>query len=481
MKFTFDRGLRSAVCVLVTSGLMGQAFANMNEVMDRMFNTMINVTPGAVYETQAAGVIAGPSMYTRSQISTIRPLVIDPPRLKAGCAGIDAYMGSFSFINKEALINMMRNIASNALPYAFKMAIGTLCPKCDNLMSELQKIADEMNKFNINSCKAAQGLVRSVLSPEDSGALFSSNWGNLIGAAKGIASDFNELASDPVSVSQARIKAMDPVTATRELEYNSAWKSISGAEIARWYISTMGSSERTDFGEIVMSFTGTYVTSYVPDDSGSSETTQTRAIPALLVFDDFLRGGIAKNIWRCDEEVRCLGPTQSSATVSSIRDEVEAMLFGRPGELGIIAKITQRGSLGGVILTPDEQRFVEAAPGAVYANLKILGSNPHSARVYATAIADWLSVEMTGHLLLDVIRNVRIGMVRDRGGPDGGRDPAATDFTDSLRDKESLIREEMRMAGQRMLGLHQSLALSAQIRQNLNQASTSTARPSLVN
>ena len=481
MSFSVSRLYRSAICVLVTWGLMGQASATMNEVMDRMFNSMINVTPGSVYETQAAGVIAGPSMYVRNQISTIRPLVIDPPRLKTGCAGIDAYMGSFSFINKEALINMMRNIASNALPYAFKMAIGTLCPKCDNLMSELQKIADTMNKFNINSCRAAQGVMNSVMSLEDTGAELSNNWGNLIGTVKGIASDFSELATDPVTVSQARLKAMDPVTAQRELEYNSAWKSIAGADIARWYINTMSASQRTDFGEIVMSFTGTIVTSYVPDQSGTSETTQTKPIPPLLAFDDFLRGGIARNIWRCDEEVRCLAPYQSTATVASIRDEVELMLFGTPGVPGIIGKITQRGSLGGVYLSPDEQRFVEAAPGAIYANLKMLGSNPHSARVYATAISDWLAVEMTGHLLLDVLRNVRIGMVRDVGGPDGGRDPGASEFTNSLRDKEALIREEMRMAGQRMVGLHQSLALSSQIRQNLNQATASTARPSLVN
>ncbi|MDN4704685.1 conjugal transfer protein TraH [Vibrio parahaemolyticus] len=37
-----------------------------------------------------------------------------PPSWKAGCGGVDMFGGSFSFINAEQLVTMMRAVAANA-------------------------------------------------------------------------------------------------------------------------------------------------------------------------------------------------------------------------------------------------------------------------------------------------------------------------------------------------------------------------------
>lgn len=41
------------------------------------------------------------------------------PDINAGCGGIDAYLGSFSFINGEQLQRFVKQIMSNAAYYFF--------------------------------------------------------------------------------------------------------------------------------------------------------------------------------------------------------------------------------------------------------------------------------------------------------------------------------------------------------------------------
>ncbi len=41
------------------------------------------------------------------------------PDINAGCGGIDAYLGSFSFINGEQLQRFVKQIMSNAAGYFF--------------------------------------------------------------------------------------------------------------------------------------------------------------------------------------------------------------------------------------------------------------------------------------------------------------------------------------------------------------------------
>ncbi len=468
-------------CVFALFAFVTPAGATMNAVMDKMFNSMINVTPGAIYQSQSAGIIAGPSIYERNKISTIQPLTFQAPRLKMGCEGIDAYLGSFSFINKDALVNMMRNIASNALPYAFKMAISTLCPKCDHLMSQLQEMADKMNKFNINSCKVAMAGVDQYAKP------YMQDFAAYLGVDNGSYADHSEAVTDPAATPFSKLFATDPASAEEELAYNSAWKAMTKSKVSRWYIATMADGDSVLFYRMVMSFLGTIVTR-AEDDGAGNMVPRTHNFHALIYFDDFLRGGQNKEIYHCDDEpfgldaMVCLKPDAQpfqTITIPSIRNEVNLMLFGGAGQPGILAKITQRAAAGGVYLTVDEQRFVETAPGAVYAMLKQLSSNPESAKVYAQSIADALAVEMTAQLLLDITRNVRAGTAKNFGGPKGGVDPEKGKFLEHLKYVEDSIRSELSAAETRMGGLEKALQLAHQIRRNLNEVTTASARQSL--
>jgi conjugative transfer pilus assembly protein TraH len=81
------------------------------------------------------------------------------PDINAGCGGIDAYLGSFSFINSEQLQRFAKQIMSNAAGYFFDLALQTTVPEIKTAKDFLQKMASDINSMNLSSCQAAQGIV----------------------------------------------------------------------------------------------------------------------------------------------------------------------------------------------------------------------------------------------------------------------------------------------------------------------------------
>ena len=76
--------------------------------------------------------------------------------------GIDLFGGSFSFINKAQFVALLQNIGANAVGYAFKLALQSISPDIDKLLTELQDQINKINTMNINSCEAAQSLVNGI-------------------------------------------------------------------------------------------------------------------------------------------------------------------------------------------------------------------------------------------------------------------------------------------------------------------------------
>lgn len=91
--------------------------------MDRLFNEMSNTTLPGVHESQRRGVFTGGRYTVKSRIYEQNLVSFTPPSWKAGCGGVDMFGGSFSFINAEQLVTMMRAVAANAKGYAFQLAL----------------------------------------------------------------------------------------------------------------------------------------------------------------------------------------------------------------------------------------------------------------------------------------------------------------------------------------------------------------------
>ncbi|WP_252391526.1 conjugal transfer protein TraH, partial [Escherichia coli] len=71
------------------------------------------------------------------------------PDINAGCGGIDAYLGSFSFINGEQLQRFVKQIMSNAAGYFFDLALQTTVPEIKTAKDFVQKMASDINSMNL--------------------------------------------------------------------------------------------------------------------------------------------------------------------------------------------------------------------------------------------------------------------------------------------------------------------------------------------
>ncbi|EIQ0794666.1 conjugal transfer protein TraH, partial [Escherichia coli] len=108
---------------------------------------------------QAAGYAYGGSLYARTQVKNVQLISMTLPDINAGCGGIDAYLGSFSYINGEQLQRFVKQIMSNAAGYFFDLALQTTVPEIKTAKDFLQKMASDINSMNLSSCQVAQGLV----------------------------------------------------------------------------------------------------------------------------------------------------------------------------------------------------------------------------------------------------------------------------------------------------------------------------------
>lgn len=120
-------------------------------------------TDAGYFEGQKRGYFTGGSFSARWPVQSDYPVTFEPPRLKFGCGGIDAYMGGFSFLNFEYLVQKLQRIMTAAPAAAFDMALNTLCPQCANTIKSLEEIANTLNSIQINDCQAGKTIAAKLM------------------------------------------------------------------------------------------------------------------------------------------------------------------------------------------------------------------------------------------------------------------------------------------------------------------------------
>ena len=121
-----------------------------------------NITGSHSYESQAAGFVSLGSVYARNQVKNIQIMHVDAPSLRAGCGGIDITAGGFSFIKSDELIKFMQSIMTNGGGFALNLALETELPEIAHAMQFMQKLANDINNTNINSCEMGENLAAAV-------------------------------------------------------------------------------------------------------------------------------------------------------------------------------------------------------------------------------------------------------------------------------------------------------------------------------
>ncbi|WP_342259867.1 conjugal transfer protein TraH [Candidatus Tisiphia endosymbiont of Metellina segmentata] len=153
--------------IIVTILLIHVPIALAWNIGDVFQGMSVNVTKPDSYQDQAAGYYAAGGLSMRTSKTSFNPISMTPPSLTMSCNGIDAYLGSFSIISGDELVQLMKNIGTQAKAYAFSLGLKTFAPQIENALKDLRNLAMEMNQFAKGDCEMTKAIFASIL-PKDS-------------------------------------------------------------------------------------------------------------------------------------------------------------------------------------------------------------------------------------------------------------------------------------------------------------------------
>jgi len=145
------------ILILFIVSVVTPSSGSMGTFLDQVTSQVGNLAPHA-YQGQERGYYMGGTMSVRLPNETIQPFSFTPPKVTAGCGGIDIVSGGFSYLGFQYLVDKLQSIMSAAPAFAFQIALGALCPDCKNVLDSLEAIADMINGLNINSCNASKAI-----------------------------------------------------------------------------------------------------------------------------------------------------------------------------------------------------------------------------------------------------------------------------------------------------------------------------------
>lgn len=306
--------------------------------MDEVFNSMINVTRPGVYEGQRRGVITAGSVYTRNKIVDTNVVTFVPPSWKGGCGGIDFFGGSFSFIDADQFIQLMRAVASNAAGYAFQLALDNTCTQCMTYINDLRRIIQALNQYAGNSCQLAQGIVNDLAPAQWEKSRSDASIKTM---AAGLYNDIFDANSEKSGESSMKKASTNP-TISEQIFGNIVWQTLKSQKVDHWFVQSF--SNKYEGYEMLMSMTGTYIIDQ-PVETGvgggtdKSDTTPLKPLARIVHLKDLVEGGNNIETYKCDDsgsDAKCLKPGIIKTKVDSLRLKIYNLLVGTAAKPGVI-------------------------------------------------------------------------------------------------------------------------------------------------
>jgi hypothetical protein len=115
-------------------------------------------SPGRFSSSARSGITAGGvEIRVPRGNSNLQLLSVDMPHISAGCGGISAHFGGFSFISGAEFANILKQIASGvAMGFVSSLVMKTLCPPCQAVVEELRAAAQAAARLARDSCAIGQ-------------------------------------------------------------------------------------------------------------------------------------------------------------------------------------------------------------------------------------------------------------------------------------------------------------------------------------
>mgnify|MGYP001206626902 CR=1 FL=1 len=378
------------------------ANADSQALMDEMLETYMNVTPGQVLETQRRGGITFGSVYARSRVVRPNFIAIQPPSFRGGCQGFDLIGGSFSFLNGEQLQQFLRSIASNALNYAFTLALEGVCPTCMQKMEKLRDWSEAINGKLMDSCHWGEALVNSTNLDEWHRSQYERAKNSQ--TRSGVVDDAFQALENFVSPFLAD-------QSTGELtSQNVVMAALQRSNLQSWF----GAIGDQELMEVAMSVTGTIVKR--PLNEAGAECTNTEGerdyciepLPDILDLEHFINGTDTGpvRIYRCADYPTCLDVTATETNNwPGLKRRIREIMFGPAPTFtgGLVDKFRDPAAS----FTAAEERFIEGAPIPVMTLLQGVANYDGSLRTMGEQLTEVITVQVARDLMLEIVGYVR--------------------------------------------------------------------------
>lgn len=425
--------------------------AGLSDALDEMI--MSTSTAPGVYQSQRRGVLSGGAYSLRWPTRTVWLAHIAPPRLSAGCGGIDFFGGSFSFISADQFKQMLRQIGSAAVGYAFQLAIATICQPCSATLSWLEEMMNNINSSEVSSCAIGAKIVSSIASPmkSDMNSEAQKELGRIEQAAGGVG-DFlgglMETFKNPSFGRDAASHAQQSVNATgttggAEKIGNITFRVLMKSNVAAVLggLTTGPATADRQTVEALISLVGTLI--YPQDASATKEQGGCLASPADAEADcvvsqyegifsllnlmssrgDSTTGDRRHQIWTCDRwgtgPLDCMSMSQREYEGNTIDQIVHNQLFGHTNLSNLVpsaGSIVHRIQTGQT-LTPAQQNLLSATAIPMLQLLQNVSRDPVAVAHVARLIEEPLVLEVAGRVGDTVARVINTAFSADKDKP----------------------------------------------------------------
>lgn len=417
--------LMTTTCASVA---VAPAQADLANTLSGMLGSNVQVNSAGVISSSRRGGFYGGSVYVRGKVMNVQVLNFTPPSFASGCGGIDLFGGSFSMINKEQFVALLRSIAQNAAGYAFQLALKNICEQCSTIITGLQRAIQNMNEFTGNSCQLAKGVVNSTID-----ALEISDVKGMQG--KTIQSGFQDAwngfwGSLSTTVENLNTAGSDGTTAYEDFEGNVVWEAMKKGGVSGWF----GANDDYDLMEALMTLTGTIVVSGpVNDTDGNPTRNVTPAVSGgMLTVRDLIYGNSSATMLKCSNTTRCLDMSPTTFNLRGLQYELSEAIVGEgPADTSTIlyrlingestdadttAVIGRLGTYGGMLL-----KIAEASPPGSTAPYELYD-----------IIKDYLAYELAVLFVTDVVSAVDQAVATNHKGSAYAENWRKTDFQQAI-------------------------------------------------
>ncbi len=333
-------------------------------------STYNNVTGPTALQGQGMNVYSGGDIYMRNPIQSTQILSYSPPGYRAGCGGIDLWGGSFSFINKQQFVAMLKNIGQNATGYFFMLALQSISPNINSELSKLMAFLQKANGININTCQAGQAIANSV--GQEIGLQDAQN-GMTVGTF--LQNTYNDFTSAYTDQTNANIQAADnyaqnnPSIAPAPVYGNLTWNAIQNTDLPNLF--------STYDLELLMTFAGTVVIAPNPQ-AGAAPTASTVMIQPYTPIgkiDQIV--GTTAGLPNDAQYWQCLGGTTGQGSCMNMQYQT-MQSSGDQSIMQIVSNNVQNilnAMRARQQLTPQEVAFVQTMPAPIYKIISVVASS----------------------------------------------------------------------------------------------------------